>query len=471
MAIVHMDNFSIYGTNAALLTQGIYAEASCSLVADPSGADGTVAKFTNFAQTLRFAFPGGDTSTCGIAYRGWAEALPDNGTNLMSVCSVRGAGNEILAYFGLTSNGRGRMMVRNAADSDYTVFDSSVPVATANAWWHFEVKYTYDGSNLASFEVRVEGQTILDETSVPCRDLNPAQSVLKLFGSVTTPAGYFKDYVVWDGTSSYNNDFLGSVLVTNLVPTADVDLNWAKSSALFSGAELIADDVPFNVLTASGAISSGNQLRLNGVYYNWTSGSVDAGTPAGTSANPWLVAMGGSTADALTNMFNAINASGIAGTDYSTALTANAFIGATGVTATQLGVASLDGSSLYPVVETGANTSWASSNMFYGVNDMSFISADNAPPSPYVSELSNLPADVTSVKALMTRVRAAKTDGGDGSLQVSVVSNGDIGSGANRPITTSQTYWSDVFQTDPDTSAPWLPSAVDLAQLQLDRTV
>jgi hypothetical protein len=50
---------------------------------------------------------------------------------------------------------------------------------------------------------------------------------------------------------------------------------------------------------------------------------VNAGTPAGTLANPWLVALGVSTATAWANFSAAINNSGTPGTQYSTALTAH----------------------------------------------------------------------------------------------------------------------------------------------------
>ena len=45
-------------------------------------------------------------------------------------------------------------------------------------------------------------------------------------------------------------------------------------------------------LDVNGAITTGEQVRIDGTYYQFTSGSVDAGTPLGTAANPWLVAMG-----------------------------------------------------------------------------------------------------------------------------------------------------------------------------------
>jgi hypothetical protein len=70
----------------------------------------------------------------------------------------------------------------------------------------------------------------------------------------------------------------------------------------------------------------------------------------------------------------------------------------------------------------------------------------------------------------MTIVRAAKTDGGDGSLQVSVVSSGTAGDGTNRPITVAQTYWTDVHDLDPHTSAAWTPTTVNAAQLKINRT-
>lgn len=104
-----------------------------------------------------------------------------------------------------------------------------------------------------------------------------------------------------------------------------------------------------------------------------------------------------------------------------------------------------------------------------------FIDAPNPPPSPYVCTMTDLSADVTSVKCIMTMVRAAKTDGGDASLQVGVISSPSAGPvtglGVNRPITVAQTYWRDVFEVDPKTTASWLPSAVNAANLQINRTV
>lgn len=123
------------------------------------------------------------------------------------------------------------------------------------------------------------------------------------------------------------------------------------------------------LLTASGAIIAGETVRLGAMYYSFTAGSVDAGTPAGTLANPWLVALGGSTTISLSNLFKAINDSGIDGTTYSTALVKNpsafaSFVSSTvvRVVATGFGV---DGNAVI-TTETGANLAWGSGTLTGG---------------------------------------------------------------------------------------------------------
>lgn len=103
-------------------------------------------------------------------------------------------------------------------------------------------------------------------------------------------------------------------------------------------------------------------------------------------------------------------------------------------------------------------------------DDTDYISAADPPPAASSFTLTNLPVDVTSVKALQTMVRARKTDGGDGSLQTSMISGASTGNGTDRPITVAFTYWFDVFETDPATSAAWIPAAVDAAKIKINRT-
>jgi len=104
-------------------------------------------------------------------------------------------------------------------------------------------------------------------------------------------------------------------------------------------------------------------------------------------------------------------------------------------------------------------------------DDADYISADDTPPAASSFGVTNLPEDVTSIRGLKSFVRALKTDGGDGQLQVSVISNGTTGNGTDRPVTTVATYWSDIWEVDPDTSSSWTRSAVNQVNLQVDRTL
>lgn len=76
----------------------------------------------------------------------------------------------------------------------------------------------------------------------------------------------------------------------------------------------------------SGTPLNNDVVNIGGIYYKFTSGSVDAGTPLGTAANPWLVLLGASAILSWTNLSYAIGRGGTPGTNYSTALTKNAFV-------------------------------------------------------------------------------------------------------------------------------------------------
>lgn len=122
-------------------------------------------------------------------------------------------------------------------------------------------------------------------------------------------------------------------------------------------------------LQASGAIANNDVIVLNGVYYQWTNGAVDTGTPAGTVGSPWLVKLGVSNILSLTSMFHAINLSGEPGVDYSTVTTENPYVAGASVSANDLYViAKVAGTAgnAYTTTETGANISWGGATMSGG---------------------------------------------------------------------------------------------------------
>lgn len=104
-------------------------------------------------------------------------------------------------------------------------------------------------------------------------------------------------------------------------------------------------------------------------------------------------------------------------------------------------------------------------------NDAHYISADSSLPAASTFSMTDLPATVTSVKGLMTMVRAVKSDGGDGNLQNGIVSSSSTALGTDNPITVAPVYWRDIIEEDPDTSALWTPTAVNSIKLQVNRTL
>lgn len=104
--------------------------------------------------------------------------------------------------------------------------------------------------------------------------------------------------------------------------------------------------------------------------------------------------------------------------------------------------------------------------------DTDYIQAGDPAPDPAKFSVTNLPDDVTSVRALLPIVRAVKTDGGDCNIQVGITPNDtNWDDGADRPITTAYTYWWDVSHLSPATAAPWTPAEVNAAYVRADRTL
>lgn len=113
--------------------------------------------------------------------------------------------------------------------------------------------------------------------------------------------------------------------------------------------------------TLSGTAANNDVAEIAGVYYKFTNGSVDAGAPAGTLANPWLVKK--NLVDSITwqNFAYAVGATGTAGTEYSTALVVNPSVQvyAVGPTAVSIraNAVGIAGNGI-TTTETGATMAW-----------------------------------------------------------------------------------------------------------------
>jgi hypothetical protein len=353
LAIQWMDDFTSYGTNAARLLDGSYAEnafVDLPTDPDPSATANPVFRVQAGTGLLRRVLSSAQT-TIGVAGRYWLNTLPLDVNARPRFANIRDTGNRDHCY--ITSDPSGYLQAYRAdSGGDVLVGTSSSPVVIASAWRHIEVQFVLDIA-AGSITVRLEGQTVLSVTGI--RTISntsgiaaTGQNVVLEYTRSGATAGsmYVKDFIIWDGSGSANNTFMGSCQVYKIVPDADITLNWTPSTGT-AGWSLINESTPSD--------------------------------------------------------------------------------------------------------------------------DVGYISAA-ASVSPSTFSLTDLPTNVTSVKGVMAVHRSKKTDGGDGQLQLSLVSGANTGAGTDRTITTAYTYWADIFDKDPSGSA-WSKTLVNALQVKLNRTV
>jgi hypothetical protein len=435
-----------------------------------------VSPSTFVPNAFRIALPTVVTGTLGVACRQWFNALPGTANERPTIIGFQRSNLEYLVYADLRENGSIRIFGRVGGTNNVEVANSVNPLVGPSSWNHYEMVHNV-GTGAGSFYINGVQKLTWSGIDTGFNIENVNFSANKNLPANPTVYQYIKDLVIWDGTGTQNNSVMGTVLVKRLRPNADDTLGGWTPSYGSSGHNLVRDSIPFNHLIATGTPNTSNNIRIDNTYYRFTTGNVNAGTPAGTSSNPWLVNRGSNAEQALSNLRKAINASGIPGTDYSTALTAHPTIEADGVSADRLSVAPKDGtSSAFTFAENDANLSWLStSNMITDgrPNDLTYMSAADSPlPSPMRFEMEDLPPDITSVRALISVTRHRKIDGGDGNVQTALSPNGtNWDNGADRPITTAFQYDFDVSEVSPVTSLPWTPVEVDNLKLRIDRTL
>lgn len=125
--------------------------------------------------------------------------------------------------------------------------------------------------------------------------------------------------------------------------------------------------------TLSGSSADNDVISLDGVYYKWTFGSVDTGTPDGSSGSPYLVKWDVNSFISFENMRHAVNATGAPGTNYSSSLTtAHPTVEVNAITTTTMKVrARVAGplSDTIPVTESGVGLSWVNGSTLVSGGD------------------------------------------------------------------------------------------------------
>lgn len=112
----------------------------------------------------------------------------------------------------------------------------------------------------------------------------------------------------------------------------------------------------------------------------------------------------------------------------------------------------------------------------------SFAMVDNVPPNDAqyletdvvgdrtVLGIANLPATVVSIAAVIVKTRQWKSDAGVATTKVGLISNAVEEQGDDEAVTQAPTFYTTVFETDPNTSTLWTPAAFNAATFSIERT-
>ena len=248
--LIFADTFNTYGTNTALMLDGLYALTfNVGLQPDPAGSGVNVLKATTSALTgylTRRVFPALRT-TAGAGFRIWLDGLPPSTSHIPTFAFLDGSNGQQVAF---TVDVIGRIVAHTGGGGGAQIGITAGPVVTANAWHHIEIK-AVASLTVGSVEVRVNGVPVLTVAGANT-GAGYFQFALENPASAINYSYYLKDLVVWDGTGTYNNNFLGSVNVIDLLPDSDVSFNWGASSGT-TGYNLINDIPPVDTSYISAA--------------------------------------------------------------------------------------------------------------------------------------------------------------------------------------------------------------------------
>jgi len=232
-----MDNFSMYGLDETKLLDGVYAQATWpNLRNDPDPNATGIVWYSQYASILRYVLKQ-DQTTVGVAQRVYLLQMTSDNSFPASIITFRNAANS--SQFTVAVNTAGEIVILSGHNPGAIIAKTDKTVLTANAWYHVEVKHD---SVAGTIEVRVEGVPVL---SVDGQIHGATRQIVwyAAYSQIIYPGTYHKDVVIWNGSGTRNNDWMGSVVVYSLVPDSDVSLGWTPSTGTV-GWSLIDEGTP-----------------------------------------------------------------------------------------------------------------------------------------------------------------------------------------------------------------------------------
>lgn len=343
-------SLGLFGADASLATEGLYAQLTFDLSDDPDpaiGAAGKVWRPSGSGDKLaRWILPGA-RSEVGMGCRVFLDNIPVSENREVAVHQYRSAANANLVTVVVSTSGS--IQVMSGSYTGALLAESAQDVVPAESWRHIESEIVFDGV-AGTAKVWVEGVLVIDASNLNTGALQCGQVafVSNVDGGNGRTVVHYKDIFIRDDTGTVNNSKIGPCTVYYRPPESDISSGWAKSSG--------------------------------------------------------------------TEDWSLLNDSPPVDTDY--------------------------------------------------------ISASDALPAPSIMGMGDLPADVVSIRGIVSVARALKTDSGDGNLQVSLTPDGaNYDLGADNPVSTTESYYHDVSELSPATGVAWTPTEFNAAYIRLNRTV
>lgn len=247
------DDFSRYGvgnpSNAAMRDGLVYAVLNANVQNDPDpnetgrclnvGRGGS----NNWTDDTRVALPMPREGKVGVHFRAWFSSLPeDDGALRPSVVSWAPVGISTSNLFcNILLRPNGSVLVRKTAGGTVTLAETPGPVISPNSWHHWEAWYD---SSTGEGELYINGIKVLDWSGGATGTTAIIHHSNRSGITGSSDNWYLKDYGIWDGEGTQNNDIAGTVIVRRLKPIADVTLGGWVPSTGSTGYDLLAKDAP-----------------------------------------------------------------------------------------------------------------------------------------------------------------------------------------------------------------------------------
>jgi hypothetical protein len=109
--------------------------------------------------------------------------------------------------------------------------DIALPVTIMpQRWYYFEIKF-YAHATAGTIEIHVNGQSVYSGSGLDTQNSTYESGNRIRLTSLSGATTVFDDIYICDGSGSYNNDFLGVIVVESLRPSSDDGAqNWTPSS-------------------------------------------------------------------------------------------------------------------------------------------------------------------------------------------------------------------------------------------------